>query len=223
MRMSRDSIRYLAESSIAGLLFPSVVGCRENVPKTSSLKSSLPLEIRSIIGKQLHKEPDGLRPDNTFAALGADDLDVVEITMAVEEKLGIQIDDRELSKAAGIASDDNLCHRLTLEAFAAVASAAPKQLPQKQRKRFVLSANELNEAQVGSFGELSKKPNPNGYVLVFVPSLETLVAQSEQQLGRPISEEERYQLKAKAVVIALPPASAEKVKQEQAKRQPNFK
>ena len=223
MRMSRDSIRYLTESSLAGLLLLSVVGCRENAPKTSSLKSSLPLEIRSIIGKQLHKEPDMLKPNNTFAAIGADDLDVVEITMAVEEKLGIQIDDRELSKAAGLTPDDSLCHRLTLEAFAAVASAAPKQPPQKQKKRFALNTNELNEAEVGSFGELSKKPNPKRYVLVFVPDLETVTKLSEQKWGRPISEEERDQIKTKAVVIALPRDAAEKFEQERAKRQPNLK
>ena len=69
---------------------------------------------------------------------------------------------------------------------------------------------------MGVYGELSKLPNPNSYELVFIPSLELLVTQSEQKLGRHMSQSERDALKQRAAVMALPPAVAEEFKRKRA-------
>lgn len=39
---------------------------------------------------------DEVTPDATFEALGLDSLDVVDLTLAVEEKTGIKLEDSEL-------------------------------------------------------------------------------------------------------------------------------
>jgi acyl carrier protein len=175
--------------------------------------------ILKIASEHLHKPVEVLILDGTFASFGADDLDLVELTMAVEERLGITIPDDELTKAAGIHADENLAAHLTLRAFETVVSAASKQSGLSRNTAVKPGDETLREAEVGVYGELSKAPNPNGYELVFVPSLESLVAQSEQKLGRQMSQSERDALKQRAAVMALPPAVVEEFKRKRAERE----
>src|SRR5688500_11853635 len=87
-------------SVLVGLLLVAAIGCeRETAPDGSN--SDLSAEIKTVIAEHLHKQAGSLDAKMTFAALGADDLDVVEITMAVEDKLRVTIDDDELAQAAG--------------------------------------------------------------------------------------------------------------------------
>jgi len=192
-------------------------------PKQPSSEPAMNLELHRVIQKiaaeHLDKPVDALILDATFASFGADDLDLVEITMAVEERLGITISDDELTKAAGTHSDQNLAAHLTLRAFEGAASAATKQSGLSRNTAVKAEDGTLREAQVGVYGELSKAPNPNGYELVFVPSLELLVAQSEQKLGRQMSQSERDAFKQRAAVMALPPAVAEEFKRRRADRE----
>jgi acyl carrier protein len=39
---------------------------------------------------------DDIKPDVTFEALGLDSLDVVDLTLAVEERTGVKLEDEEL-------------------------------------------------------------------------------------------------------------------------------
>jgi acyl carrier protein len=39
---------------------------------------------------------DEIRPDATFEALGLDSLDVVELTLVLEERTGVKLEDEEL-------------------------------------------------------------------------------------------------------------------------------
>jgi acyl carrier protein len=195
-------------------------GCSPNQPSSAPVMNpELHSVIQNIAAEHLHKPVEALIPDATFASFGADDLDLVEITMAVEERLGITISDGELTKAAGTHPDQNLAAHLTLRAFEAVASAAPKQSGLSRSTAVKAGDGTLREAQVGVYGELSKAPNPNGYELVFVPSLELLVAQSEQKLERQMSQSERDALKQRAAVMALPSAVAEEFKRKRAERE----
>lgn len=175
-------------------------------------------DIQKITAEQLNKFPKDMNPASTFSALGADDLDIVEITMAIENKMGITIQDYELAKAAGIAPDQNMAEHLTLKDFARVAAEAPKTPHGQQSGPQGPDDGTLREAQVGPYAELSKRPNPRGYVLVFIPSLNVLAQHTEQTLGRRMTYPEREALKAKAAVIALPPATADEMKRKQAKR-----
>ena len=175
-------------------------------------------EIQEIAAKQLKKSPAEMNPKSTFATLGADDLDVVEITITVEDKMGITIQDDELAKAAGTSPDQNLAGKLTLDAFARVVASAPKEYRAQPRGPTGPDDGTLRESQVGPYGELSKRPNPRGYTLVFIPTFDVLLAGMEQKSGRTMTDLERDELKAKAAVIALPAAMAAEMERKQKER-----
>jgi acyl carrier protein len=53
-------------------------------------------ELTTLVARTLKISPDQLRPEADLVAdLGADSLAVVELMMALEEKLGVRIDDDE--------------------------------------------------------------------------------------------------------------------------------
>jgi acyl carrier protein len=193
-------------------------GCGPTPPRPHMSNPNLLEAITKIAADHLGKVPDEIHLDDTFADSGADDLDLVEITMAVEDQMGITISDDELVKAAGTTSDKDLAAHLTIRAFAIVADAAPKQSMKKVTAAGAKDDGTLREAQVGVFGELNKLPNPNGYVLIFIPSLEVLIAQSEQKLGRQMTEDERDAIRLRSAVIALNPEMAEEMKRKQAEQ-----
>jgi len=175
--------------------------------------------VQKIAAEHLKKPVDVIAPAATFANLGADDLDLVEITMAVEEQLNIEISDDALIKAAGIKPDQNLASHLTLRVFVDVAAAAPKPAAGNHYKVSESATGTLRDAQVGVYGELSKLPNPNAYELLFVPSLELLTAESERKLGRQMNQSERDALKERAAVVAVPAAVAVEFKRKRAERE----
>lgn len=175
-------------------------------------------EIQEIAAKQMKKSPAEMNPKSTFAVLGADDLDIVEITMAVEDKMGIAIQDVELAKAAGTSPDQSLAGKLTLKAFARVAAAAPKKSRPQPQGPTGPDDGTLRESQVGPYAELSKRPNPKGFVLVFIPNFDILRATMEQKISRPMTDLEIDELKAKAAVIALPPAMAAEMERNKKER-----
>ena len=174
------------------------------------------LNIQSIIAEQLGLKAADINPELTFAAIGADDLDLVEITMEVEDRFGIGISDDALVNASRTTDANSLCDHLTIRTFATVAEGAPKH--PSQRPSPVADDGTLRESQVGAFAELSKLPNPNGLVLVFVPSFEELTQIQEQRLGRDLDDAETEALLQKATVIALPQEMAAKLKQQKSER-----
>jgi acyl carrier protein len=58
-------------------------------------------ETRHVIARQLGQEYNAVTPYRTLGDLGCDDLDVVEIIMALEEEFGITIPDEGLEALAG--------------------------------------------------------------------------------------------------------------------------
>lgn len=193
------------------LIASSLAGCnRESVPETKATPSRMLLDIQSIVAKQVGKNAADVNPDLTFKAIGADELDLVEITMDVEDTFGIGIRDETLVAAAGITGADELCRHLTVRAFATVAESSPKQ---SARETHANSTDDgpLRESQVGKYGELSQLPNPDGLVLVLIPSLDELIRISEQRLGRKMDDDEIDTLRQNAGAIALPPSVAEKL------------
>ena len=176
------------------------------------------LDIQAIVAKQLNKNAADVRPELTFAAIGADDLDLVEITMTVEDTFGILIRDDALATAAGRTDASALCTHLTIREFATVAESSPKQPPPATQIETVDDGT-LRESQVGTYGQLAQLLNPNGLVLVFIPSLEELTTYSEQRLGRKMDDQKLDTLRQSAAVIALPSEMAEKLKHEKSDRE----
>lgn len=194
-----------------------VAGCSSSRgPEATTHDLPMLVNIRSIIADQLGLKAADVNPELTFAAVGADDLDLVEITMEVEDRFGITISDDALVNAAGARDANSLCDFLTIKTFATVAEKAPNQSQQKQSP--VADDGSLRESQVGTFGELSKLPNPNELVLIFIPSFEELTQIQEQRLGRKINEAEIEALRQKAAVIALPQEMAAKLRQQKTER-----
>lgn len=194
-----------------------VAGCGRNQPVSATAQTLRNLAtVQKIVAEQLKRSGGDVLPDATFASLGADDLDLVEIVMATEEALNVSIEDEGLTKAAGVTQSDKLVGSLTVRAFATVVDGAPRQVP-----RYNTETNDgsLRATQGGAFAELSRVPNPRGHELVFVPSLEVLRTISEQKLGRKLTPAELTDMKAKAVVIAMSPTDAAKLRQKQLDRQ----
>jgi acyl carrier protein len=195
-----------------------IAGCgpSQRAPETKAPHSPMLVNVQSIVGGLLGLKSADINPELTFAGVGADDLDLVEITMEVEDRFGIVISDDALASATGIRDTDSLCDHLTIRMFAKVAEAATKQPHDKPS--LVADDGTLRESQVGAFGDLSKLPNPHGLVLVFVPSFEELTQIQEQLVGRELDDPEIESLRQKAAVIALPQEMAEKLKQQKSER-----
>ena len=70
------------------------------------------------------------------------------------------------------------------------------------------SIGNLCPGDVGSFGELSAKKNPDGLALVYVPGLAALLERAKQLKGSELSEEESARIAEHANVMAVPPAVA---------------
>ena len=61
-------------------------------------------KLSALIAEQFNVDPDTITMDTSFEDLGADSLDIVELTMAVEEEFGLEnMDEDDLSGVATVA------------------------------------------------------------------------------------------------------------------------
>ncbi len=61
-------------------------------------------KIASILAEQFGLDADGISMDTSFEDLGADSLDVVEVTMALDEEFGIgEMEEEEMAGIATVA------------------------------------------------------------------------------------------------------------------------
>ena len=61
-------------------------------------------KIAALLAEQFGVEADSITMDTSFEDLGADSLDIVELTMAVEEEFGLEnMDEDDLSGVATVA------------------------------------------------------------------------------------------------------------------------
>lgn len=187
---------------------PSATPALSDPTPTSPLSA-----VQAIVARQLGLRQEDIKPDSTFAALGADDLDVVEIVMATEEALDITIPDEALGPIKAPPGTPPLPARLTVGGFVTTVSQAPK-AKFSSPKLDEPHDGTLRHAQIGPYQDLSQLPNPRGYELVFVPELSTLETAAAQKLGQKLTEPERVALKNKAIVMAMPPADAAKFKEQ---------
>lgn len=55
-------------------------------------------KVKAIIKDKLNLDTSDISKESSFADLGADSLDIVELIMALEEEFGIEIPDEEAEK-----------------------------------------------------------------------------------------------------------------------------
>jgi hypothetical protein len=72
------------------------------------------------------------------------------------------------------------------------------------------SVEKLSVGDVGSFGELRAKSNPDGLVLVYTPGLAALLERAEQLKGSELSEDQTARIAEHATVMAVAPEVAKK-------------
>jgi len=154
-------------------------------------------EIESIIkitSEQLGVSAESIQEDSTFASLGADDLDFVEIVMATEDAHKVSIPDDLLTKVAGISAAEEIVHHLTIAGFARALESAE---PQSE------SAPDENVV-TGLYADLITQPLPEGYTYLFMPSLAAILTATEDKEGRPLTEKEVLSIRDRAPAMVAP-------------------
>ncbi len=77
-----------------------------------------------ILGKQFGKEPGEIQSSTSLKDLGADELDLVEVVMELEEEFHVSIADGAVEKAAGTATMNSMLKALTPPKLAALVEEA---------------------------------------------------------------------------------------------------
>lgn len=105
-----------------------VVGClllgcgSPSVHETRTSSTGTVDDVRTVIARQLGRSPASIKPNATFAQLGADDLDFVEIVLELENSRGIAIDDDQLVGASGATDSGELLDHLSVRTFERVVA-----------------------------------------------------------------------------------------------------
>lgn len=198
-----------------------IIGCGlTEVADRIEPETPMLVEIKTVIASHLNRPVDEIESDATFADLGADDLDLVEITMDVEDQLNLVIRDAALVAKTGSSSANDLCRRLTIQSFAEVASAAPTPVSPDALHPDAPESGILRESQVGAYRKLNALPNPDGLEIVFIPNFDDVRRFKEKETGRPLTDIEVDDLRSSSVAIALPPEIAAKMRQRNSEPQP---
>jgi hypothetical protein len=82
------------------------------------------------------------------------------------------------------------------------------------------SNDPLRENEVGTFGELSQRPNPDNLVILPVPPVEDFLPSARQQLGRDLTAQEIEIQHRKSPSIVVNKGVADKILAERAARPP---
>jgi hypothetical protein len=76
----------------------------------------------------------------------------------------------------------------------------------------------LRVNEVGTYGDLAQRPNPDGLVILPIPPIEALIPALQQQLGRELTPEEVGVQRRKAPSIVITKEAAEQMMAERARR-----
>jgi len=150
--------------------------------------------IIKITSEQLGVSATKIKYDSTFASLGADDLDFVEIVMTTEDAHKVSIPDDLLIKVAGVSTAEEIVHHLTIAGFAQALNSAEPQTESEADENVV----------TGLYAELVTQPLPDGYSYLFMPSLAAILTAVEDKQGRPLSEEEVLSIRDRAPAMVTP-------------------
>jgi acyl carrier protein len=173
----------------------ALVGCDQ--PQRDEQQTTVSPKMESIIkitSEQLGVSAASIRADSTFASLGADDLDFVEIVMATEDAHNVSIPDEFLTKIAGISAAEEIVHHITIAGFAQALDSAEPQTESEPDENVV----------TGLYADLITQPLPEGYAYLFIPSLAAILTAAEDKEGRPLTEKEVLSIRDKAPAMVAP-------------------
>jgi acyl carrier protein len=114
-------------------------GCKDRTsttqapPVTTVSRSSLDTEICGLVADMLGLKDGEVSPDKTLADLAADELDVVEIIMEIEDKYGISITDEAIGREAGGAKATDVAKSLKVSSLVKLVTEARKAGPKGTR------------------------------------------------------------------------------------------
>jgi acyl carrier protein len=80
--------------------------------------------IIAILAEQFGKKPEEIKSSTSLKDLGADELDLVEVVMELEEEFHVGIEDGAIAKAAGVEGADKMLAALTPTKLAALVAEA---------------------------------------------------------------------------------------------------
>ena len=72
-------------------------------------------KVIDLVAKKLNVEKSAVERANSFAELGADSLDMVEIVMKLEEEFGIEINDEDAETLTNLNQIVDYIHRLRIK------------------------------------------------------------------------------------------------------------
>jgi acyl carrier protein len=133
-RQLPNRYRTIVSASLLVCLSLVTTGCGgvsspPNVPSTASPKygrTEAENAVIVVLAKQLGKNPGEINTWRSLNDLGADELDLVEVIMELEEELHISMPDDALVKASGSSKREDLLSGLTVEKLAAVVAEAAR-------------------------------------------------------------------------------------------------
>jgi len=73
-----------------------------SAPESRSIDEQHYTAVLDVLVKVLEVSPEGLDPDTAFEHMGLDSLDMAELSLAIEERTGIEIDDGDLGSLRSI-------------------------------------------------------------------------------------------------------------------------
>ena len=150
-------------------------------------------KVNKIIAEHLKINQKNIKIDKTLEENGCDDLDVVEIILAIENQFKIRIE-QDVEKTH---TPKDLYNLLIVSPTSKTKQEAIN------KEKYILYPND-----VGEFGKLSEKNNPYSLTLVFVPELKIILEMKEKEWGRKPNKFEVNQIRETSIVIALPRDSA---------------
>ena len=200
---------------------------------THSMEDNLPAQEARAVAAQsvlantakiLGIPESGISIDSPFSFQEppADALDFVEIIMAVEDELGVSIDNSALEKISGADDPDQVASHLSvrnLQEF--VGSLALPRHPERNAPPSDKTPNDpLEPGDTGAYEQLVARPNPNGHVIVTVPDADELIQALARDRGRPLTQDEADEVRSAATSLVMSKDDADKLQQLRVSRQP---
>lgn len=174
--------------------------------QSAAPRPTLPL-VRELLANQLGVAIDKITPTTTLKDLGADELDLVELVMELEEEFKVYLPDEDLEK---LASPGNGVDRFSVMSVQAVADLVDQRRA-NPIERPVRPANDPTttygqyKRQAGDTANASESQVP-----VFLNPLVMLLAGRERQKGSPLTRDEVLAVRDGALCIVMTKAQAEK-------------